>query len=87
MLEKVLKAPITVAIGELWAVSKEVSTQVQEVIKYKSAKASAGLKGEAGYETAADVRLAESPHADDEVPSPSRPPQSLHRGHESSSSN
>ncbi|KIP02205.1 hypothetical protein PHLGIDRAFT_79469, partial [Phlebiopsis gigantea 11061_1 CR5-6] len=38
MLEKVLRAPITVAIGELLAVSKEMSNQVQDVIKYRSSK-------------------------------------------------
>ena len=38
VLDKVLNTPVTVAVGELLAVSKEVSHQVQEVIKLKSSK-------------------------------------------------
>ena len=38
VLDKVLNTPVTMAVGELLAVSKEVSHQVQEVIKPKSLK-------------------------------------------------
>ena len=38
VLDKVLNTPVTMAVGELLAVSKEVSQQVQEVIKVKSTK-------------------------------------------------
>ena len=38
VLDKVLNTPVTVAVGELLAVSKEVSHQVQEVIKLKLSK-------------------------------------------------
>ncbi|GJE97289.1 hypothetical protein PsYK624_135050 [Phanerochaete sordida] len=41
MLSKVLNAPITIAVGELLGVSKEMAQQVQEVIKPKNAASKA----------------------------------------------
>ncbi|KIP02100.1 hypothetical protein PHLGIDRAFT_16775 [Phlebiopsis gigantea 11061_1 CR5-6] len=57
MLDRVLRAPITVAIGELLAVSREMTSQFQDVIKFRSAR------HEKEAEARPSVRLVEAPSA------------------------
>ena len=59
VLQKVLNTPVTMAMGELLAVSKEMSAHVQDVIKPKSAKTERSDKLD-GYETTAAVRWTET---------------------------